>query len=148
MNNTELNRLLVKRGLMLRAAKRSDEAAKRAEAARDAAMDAAERAMLREIDFKRKWRQIEQAVELAAERNLEQDNYRKATNRVQAKKQAEKRRTFLRRSAASLGSAFLIGFLYAVNGVALWVAAIGITMACLFFILNSIAYITRNQKRQ
>lgn len=146
MTNTKLNRLFVQRGLMLRAARRSEEAAKRAEEARDAAMDAAESAMLREIDFRSKWRQIEQAVAQAAEMNLDQDKGRKAANRLREEKRAENQRLFLRRSAASLGSAFVIGFLYVVNGVALWLAALGITLASLFFILNVLAYITR--KRQ
>ena len=146
MTNTKLNRLFVQRGLMLRAARRSEEAAKRAEEARDAAMDAAESAMLREIDFRSKWRQIEQAVAQAAEMNLDQDKGRKAANRLREEKRSENQRLFLRRSAASLGSAFVIGFLYVVNGVALWLAALGITLASLFFILNVLAYITR--KRQ
>lgn len=147
MTNLEANRMIVQRGLTLRAAQRREEAAKKAEAARDAVLDAAESDLHRDINFQSKWHQIEKAVAQAAEESLAQSRERRAANRAREEKKAEQWRTFIHRSFGSLGFAVTLYILCKIGALAIWAAEIGMVLAGLFCIANFVAYATRNRKR-
>lgn len=147
MTNIERNRMYVQRGLTIRAAQRREEAARKAEEAREASLDAAEDALHRDINFQSKWRQIEKAVTQAAEQSMAQHKERKNANRAREEKMAEQLRTFLWRQFAPLGGAVLLLVLYKVDALALWATKSGMVLAGLFCIANYVAYAARNLVR-
>lgn len=146
MTKFETNRMIVQRGLTLRAAKRREEAAKKAEAAREAALDAAEDAMHREINFMSKWQQIENEISRAAQQSVEESRERRAAIRAREEKKAEQLRIFIRRSFATLGVSLTLLLLCKVDALAVWAAKGGMLLAGLFCVANYVAYTARNWK--
>ena len=140
MTMYEQNREYVLRGLALRAVKRNEEAARKEAAARDAALDAAERDMHREINFQTRWNKIEKGVAQAAEQRDKEAAERKAAIRAKEKKEAENWRLYMRRLGIALIIAAALTLLFTIGAVSLGLELTGIALAGVWAIANYAAY--------
>lgn len=146
MTMYEQNREYVIRGLTIRGFKKNEEAARQAEAAKDAALDAAEREMHLDINFQSRWNEIEKKVTQRAEQRDRDYANRKAADRARNKKADEQWNKYLLRMSVPLIIASLLTILFTIDAVCLWVNLAGIALCGVYTIYNFVAYITRNRK--
>ena len=146
MTMYEQNREYVQRGLTIRGFKRNEEAARQAEAAKDAALDAAERDLHRDINFLSRWNDIEKKVTQRAEQRDKGLADRKAAYRARSKKQDEQWNTYLLRTFVPLLIASAFTFLFVIDAVCLWLNLTGIALCGVYTVYNFVAYATRNCK--
>lgn len=142
----EQNREYVLRGLALREVKRNEEAARQTAAAKDAALDAAERDLHRDINFQSRWNDIEKTVTQRAERRDKELAERKAAHHARSKKQDENLNTYLLRMSIPLIIASILTILFTFDAVSLWVNLTGIALCGAYAIYNFVAYATRNRQ--
>ena len=148
MTMYEQNREYVLRGLALREVKRNEEAALQAEKARDAALDAAERDMHREINFRTRWNEAEKRVAQAAEKRDRDAAERKAAMRAKEKKENDNWNMCMRRLGIALIIASVLTILFTIDAVSLWLELTGIALAGLYAITNCAAYAVWVRKSQ
>lgn len=140
MTMYEQNREYVLRGLALREVKRNEEAALREEAARDAALDAAERDMHREINFRTRLNGIEKEATQAAELRDRETAERRAARQAKEKKATENWNLYLRRLGIALIIASAITILFTIDAVSLWLELTVIALSGVWAIANYAAY--------
>lgn len=140
MTMYEQNREYVLRGLALREVKRNEEAALREAKARDAALDAAESDMHREINFRTRWNGIEKEAAQAAEQRSKETAERRAERQAKEKKATENWNMFMRRMGIALIIAASLTILFTIDAVSLWLELTGIALAGVWAIANYAAY--------
>ena len=148
MTMYEQNREYVLRGLALREVKRNEEAALREEAARDAALDAAEREMHREINFRTRWNGIEKKAAQAAELRDKETAERRAAIQAKEKKATENLNLYMRRMGIALIIAAAMTILFSIEAVSLWLELTVIALAGVWSIANYAAYAVWVKKSQ
>lgn len=136
----EKNRLIVQRGLALRAIKS-------AAIRQEAAQETASRAMCQEINFRSKWHQIENETAQANQRREKMVADQRAARRAHDAKKAQQWSTFLKRTFAPVGIAAMLHILHAVGAIQLWLAVSGMVLTLVYIIVNYVAYATRNNRK-
>lgn len=148
MTMYEQNREYVLRGLALREVRRNEETARQTAAERDAALDAAERDMHRDINFMSRWNEIEKKVVQATERREKKTAERKAAIRARVKRFSDNLSLYMYRQGIALIIASALTILFALNAISFWLDLTGLFLAIAFSISNYVAYATRNRKNR
>ena len=140
------NRDYVQRGLTLRAIKQKDEEARYAAIQQEAAQQTAQRIMLEDINFLGKWARVESDTAQALQSRDKQARDRRTARREQQAKRKAQWNAYLKRTFIPVGIAGALNVLHAIGGVSLWLALTGMTLSCLYIIINCAAYTARNNK--
>ncbi len=144
----EKNRMIVQRGLELRAAKRREEEARAAAIRQEAAQQAAEQRLQDDVNFLSKWNLVETETAQAAQSRDKQAHDQRTARRAMYARKNKQWGTFLKRTFIPVGIAGALNVLHAIGGVSLWLALIGMTMSILYIIINCAAYTARNQRKE
>lgn len=144
----ERNRMIVQRGLELRAAKRREENSRKAEMEREAAYEAADREMRREINFRSKWASVERSVSKSDDQRTRIESKQRAIHRECQAKRASNWRLFLLRNFECVIVALIANALYAVGGIEIWISLPVMIMALIYCVMNYLAYMKRNSTRK
>ena len=148
MTMYEQNREYVLRGLALREAKRNEEAARKRTAEQEAALDAAERDMHREINFQSTWTGIEKGVTQAAEERDKQTADKRAARRKWEKNKYARVLADLRCVGLALAIGAALHFLCSVDAISLWIELTGLSLASAYLAVMFAVHVNRIRRRK
>lgn len=138
----------VQRGLTLRAIQQRDEEAKAAAARQEAAQQAAELSLHEDVNFISKWNRLENETAQAHQSRDKRAHDQRAARRAMYARKNEQWGTYLKRTIIPVGIAGALDLLHAIGGVELWLAVTGMSLCCLYIIINCAAYTARNQRKE